>query len=83
VYKNRPEFRHIPLLFTKFYRAGRENEGKTKIPGTGLGLSIVQKAVTSLGGTIWVESQVDKFTLFQVKLPKWKNAAVEDFRRLL
>lgn len=74
---------HIPLLFTKFYRAGLEKEGKKKIPGTGLGLSIVQKAVTSLGGTIWVESRVDKFTLFQVKLPKWKNATVEDFRRLL
>ncbi|OGR97739.1 MAG: hypothetical protein A2016_10610 [Elusimicrobia bacterium GWF2_62_30] len=74
---------HIPNLFTKFYRAGRENEGKKKIPGTGLGLSIVHKAVTALGGTIWVESQVDKFTLFQVKLPKWKNASLEDFRRKL
>ncbi|MEI7529050.1 MAG: HAMP domain-containing sensor histidine kinase [Elusimicrobiota bacterium] len=60
----------IPHLFTKFYRSTQDREKGKRIPGTGLGLNIVHKAVTALGGRVWVESKMDKDTLFLVRLPK-------------
>ena len=51
-------------LFESFHRA--RNVGK--IPGTGLGLAIVKNYVDIHGGTIDVESEVDKGTRFIVKL---------------
>ncbi|MCX5785344.1 MAG: HAMP domain-containing sensor histidine kinase [Elusimicrobia bacterium] len=64
----------IPHLFTKFYRAGQDRERGGRIPGAGLGLNIVQKAVTALGGRIFVDSKIDKYTLFLVRLPKRRKA---------
>ncbi|HEY9692653.1 MAG TPA: ATP-binding protein [Oculatellaceae cyanobacterium] len=52
-------------LFESFHRA--RNVGN--IPGTGLGLAIVKNYVDIHGGTIDVESEVDKGTRFIVKLP--------------
>ena len=52
-------------LFEAFHRA--ENVGTT--PGTGLGLSIVKHAVEVHGGTITVESQVNRGTAFIVRIP--------------
>ncbi|MGB3512552.1 MAG: ATP-binding protein [Microcoleaceae cyanobacterium] len=52
-------------LFESFYRAG--NVGK--IAGTGLGLSIVKQCVELHGGTIELESEVDKGSTFIVKIP--------------
>ena len=60
----------IPHLFTKFYRSSQDREKGKRIPGTGLGLNIVHKAVTALGGRVWVESEAGKTTLFFVRLPK-------------
>ncbi len=60
----------IPLedqkhLFESFHRA--RNVGT--IPGTGLGLAIVKRSVDRLGGTITVQSEVGKGTIFTVTLP--------------
>ena len=41
----------------------------TKIKGTGLGLSGVASLVESHGGKLEVESEVDKGSIFMVKLP--------------
>ena len=63
------ERQHLPSLFTKFYRVpGADRWAK----GTGLGLSISKKIVDAHGGTISVDSEAGKGTLFTVKLPRIK-----------
>lgn len=41
-------------------------EGRSKSQGTGLGMSIVKSAVMLMGGTITVESEIDRGTTFRV-----------------
>lgn len=41
----------------------------TELSGRGLGLAIVQDAIDDLGGSIDVESEKNKFTIFRIKLP--------------
>ncbi|MBK8024237.1 MAG: sensor histidine kinase [Chloroflexi bacterium] len=53
-------------LFEPFHRAA--NVGA--ISGTGLGLSIAKQAVELHGGTIAVESALDRGSTFTVRLPK-------------
>jgi signal transduction histidine kinase len=45
----------------------------TKTSGTGLGLAISKNIVERMNGKIWFESDVDKFTVFFIQLPKWKQ----------
>ncbi|SDA93928.1 Signal transduction histidine kinase [Algoriphagus alkaliphilus] len=52
-------------LFERFFRAG--NVGI--IEGSGLGLSIVKKCLDVLQGEITFESEVNKGTTFQIKIP--------------
>jgi signal transduction histidine kinase len=60
-----PEEESLPNLFEPFYRAANAKNVK----GTGLGLSIVKECVECHGGSIKVESQLGKGTIFAVKLP--------------
>ena len=53
-------------VFDRFYRV--ERPGK-EIQGTGLGLPIVKKIVTSHGGRIDIESELEQGTTFTVYLP--------------
>lgn len=52
-------------LFSSFFRGGNA----LNIEGTGLGLHIVKRYVELLGGTIQVESTLDRGTTFTVSLP--------------
>lgn len=54
-------------IFEKFYRIGQEETRSTK--GTGLGLFIVKKMVHLHGGTIRVEENRPRGTIFTVRLP--------------
>lgn len=54
---------YIQKVFNMFFRATEKNEG------AGLGLYIVKEAVEKLGGTIELESQVGKGTVFKIELP--------------
>jgi PAS domain S-box-containing protein len=53
-------------IFDRFFRVSKSGPRQ----GTGLGLSIAKKIVESLGGRIWVESEVGEGATFGFSLPK-------------
>ena len=57
---------YLIKIFDAFTR--ERNSTKSKITGTGLGMSIVKKYVELLGGTIDVESELGKGSIFTVTL---------------
>lgn len=67
---SKQEQKHI---FEKFYRV---NDEMTRTqPGTGLGLFIARNLIELNGGTIWVESEPGKGSIFSFKLPVVKKVA--------
>jgi signal transduction histidine kinase len=57
---------HMPQLFEKFFRAA---DSSSEAKGTGLGLAICKSIVEAHGGSITVESEVDKGSTFAFTLP--------------
>ena len=60
----------IPFIFERFYKVDKARGGSET--GTGLGLSIAWQIAELHGGTILVESQRGKGTLFKILLPIYK-----------
>ena len=55
-------------IFEQFYRSGQEETRSTK--GTGLGLYIVSKMVAYHRGSIHVDSNTPKGSIFEIRIPK-------------
>ncbi|GIM45086.1 hypothetical protein DNHGIG_06350 [Collibacillus ludicampi] len=58
---------HLPYIFERSYRADKSRN--SKIPGNGLGLAIVKEIVEAHQGKVWVESKINKGTIFTIRLP--------------
>ena len=57
----------LALMFTPFERLGAE---QTTIEGTGLGLALSKRLAAEMKGSLTVESQVDRGTVFTLTLPR-------------
>ncbi len=57
----------IPVVFQEFSQLDMENN--RMIAGTGLGLSITKQLIDLMEGSIWVESEYGKGTIFHIRIP--------------
>ena len=64
------------IIFERFRRI--ENDFTIKQGGAGLGLAISKAYVEMLGGTIAVDSKIDKGTLFTVTIPNLNQAKIKE-----
>lgn len=58
---------HLPRIFERFYRVDAARSRETG--GTGLGLAIVKHIVEGLGGSVEVDSEINRGSTFRVRLP--------------
>ena len=59
--------KHLPRLFERFYRVDKARS--RKLGGTGLGLAIVKHIAQAHGGSVSVESELEKGSTFTLHLP--------------
>lgn len=57
----------LDYVFEQFRQV--DNSSTRRYEGTGLGLAIVQRLVTLMGGSIAVQSEVEKGSTFTIHLP--------------
>ncbi|MDF2572359.1 HAMP domain-containing sensor histidine kinase [Anaerospora sp.] len=60
----------LPLIWDRFYRADKSRT--RSLGGSGLGLSISRGLIEAMGGTISVESEKGKGTIFKIRIP-WQK----------
>jgi signal transduction histidine kinase len=60
----------LPLIWERFYRVDKSRN--RALGGSGLGLSISRGLMEAMGGTITVESEKGKGTMFKIRIP-WQK----------
>jgi signal transduction histidine kinase len=63
-------------IFERFYQI--DGSSRRRFGGTGLGLAIVKRIVEAHNGRIWVESEVNKGSVFLFTLPKQQMSGTLD-----
>lgn len=66
----------LPRIFERFYRVDKARSRKAG--GTGLGLAIVKHISILMGGSIEVESEVNKGSKFVIKIPISQETEIKD-----
>lgn len=56
----------IPKLFTRFYRASTAGN----VPGLGVGLHVVQSIMALQGGSVSIDTVLDRGTTVTLRLPR-------------
>jgi two-component system, OmpR family, phosphate regulon sensor histidine kinase PhoR len=69
----------LPRIFERFYRV--EKARSRDLGGTGLGLAIVKHLVQSMGGEIYVESEIGRGSSFVILLPRADRLTAAGERR--
>ena len=65
--------KNLPFVFDRFWQA--DNSSRRKFHGVGIGLALVKELVEMMQGSVAVQSQEGKGTVFTVKLPFQKAVA--------
>lgn len=68
---------HQDKIFEMFYRAHSDSKG------SGLGLFIFDKTIKRMNGSVEVESEVGKGTIFHIRLPNLPAAKVQVYEKLV
>jgi heavy metal sensor kinase len=66
---------HLPRIFDRFYRV--DTARNRAVGGAGLGLAIVVAIAEAHGGSVTVESELGKGSVFTIRLPRGKVEALE------
>lgn len=68
----------VPHLFEKFYRV--DNTSTRTIGGTGLGLFICRKIIELYNGRVWVESTLNKGSIFYINIPRISSEKAQELQ---
>lgn len=66
--------------FDKIFKVFQTLRPRDEVESTGIGLSIVKKVIDKYGGSIWVESEIDKGTTFHFTIVKDNSGKIKQLR---
>ena len=69
-----------PEYHEKIFKIFQRLHSQEEYPGTGIGLAAVKKAVHMMGGSVRVESQPDRGSVFKIKLLKREMSVQEEIK---
>ena len=68
----------VPQIFKRFFQADNQKKGEYTSLGTGIGLALSKSIVERHHGSISVESELGKGSVFTIRLPRTISAFQED-----